>query len=71
MLGFVCGGWLMARQAQAADRRLAAGEGERGFLAAKLRTARFYAEHFLHRAPGCLPGVVAGDTVLGFDPEQL
>jgi hypothetical protein len=71
MLGLVCGGWLMARQAQAAERRLAAGDGDRGFLAAKLRTARFYAEHFLRRAPGCLPGIVAGDTVLGFDPEQL
>ena len=71
MLGIVCAGWLMARQALAADRHLAAGDGDNAFLAAKLQTARFYAEHFLARAPGVLAGAIGGATVLGFDPDQF
>jgi 3-(methylsulfanyl)propanoyl-CoA dehydrogenase len=71
MLGMVCGGWLLARQALAALRR-AAQEGDTdGFLADKVRTARFYAEHFLAAAPGRLPAVTGGATVLGFAPERL
>ena len=59
----MAGGWLMARLAAAALRREAD-----GFGAAKLATARFYAEHFLARAPSYLPGVTGGATILGFDP---
>ncbi len=69
LAGIVCAGWLMAAQALAAKRRLASGEGDVAFLAAKLAVARFYAAHFLARAPGCLPGIRGGDTVLGFDPD--
>ncbi len=69
--GTVCAGWLMARQALAASRRLAAGEGDAAFLAAKIATARFYADHFLALAPGHLPGVRSGTTILDFDPDQL
>ena len=71
MLGIVAAGWLMARQALAAARRLAETGGDAAFLASKIRTARFFAEHFLDRAEGCLGGVLGGDTVLGFDPAQL
>ena len=71
MAGIVCAGWLMARQALAADRHLKAGEGDPAFLAAKIRTVRFYAEHFLERAEGCLGGAIGGATVLGFDPDQF
>jgi hypothetical protein len=71
MLGAVCTGWLMTRQALAAARRLAAGEGNAAFLVAKVKTARFYAEHFLERAQGGLAGALGGATVLGFDPDQL
>ncbi len=71
MLGTVCAGWLMARQALAAARRLAASEGNAAFLAAKVKTARFYAEHFLERAQGGVAGALGGATVLGFDPDQL
>ena len=35
-----------------------------GFGAAKLATARFYAEHFLARAPSYLPGIRGGATVV-------
>jgi hypothetical protein len=38
---------------------------------AKLATARFYAEHFLARAPAYLPAIAGGATVIDFDPELL
>ena len=56
----------MARLALAARRRAAD-----GFAAAKLATARCYAEHYLARAPGYLPAIMGGATVLGFDAELL
>jgi 3-(methylthio)propanoyl-CoA dehydrogenase len=71
MLGIVSAGWLIARQALTAERRLKANGGDAGFFVAKLKTARFYAEHFLARAPGCLQGVLGGATVLDFPPEQF
>ncbi len=71
LFGIVCAGWLLARQALAADRLLAAGEGDPAFLRAKIATARFYAEHFLALAPGHLPGVLGGATVLAFDPDRF
>jgi 3-(methylsulfanyl)propanoyl-CoA dehydrogenase len=71
LFGIVCGGWLMARQALAADRLIAAGESDPAFLRAKLATARFYADNFLALAPGHLPAILGGATVLGFDPDQF
>jgi alkylation response protein AidB-like acyl-CoA dehydrogenase len=71
LFGTVCAGWLIARLALAAERRAAADPGEAAILSAKRATARFYAEHFLALAPGHLPGVVGGGTVLAFDPDQL
>jgi hypothetical protein len=65
MFGTVTGGWLMARLALAARAR----GGD--FAAAKLATARFYAEHFLARAPAYLPAITGGATVLDFDPDWL
>jgi alkylation response protein AidB-like acyl-CoA dehydrogenase len=64
LFGTVAGGWLMARLALAAT-------GRDGTVATKCATARFYAEHFLARAPAYLPGVTGGATVLDFDPELL
>jgi alkylation response protein AidB-like acyl-CoA dehydrogenase len=66
LFGTVAGGWLMARLAAAALQR----DADR-FSAAKLATARFYAEHFLARAPSYLPGVMGGATVVEFDPDQF
>src|SRR3954453_354922 len=65
LFGTVTGGWLMARLALAAHKR----GGD--FAAAKLATARFYAEHFLARAPAYLPAITGGATVVDFDPEWL
>ncbi|MEC5397462.1 acyl-CoA dehydrogenase [Uliginosibacterium sp. H1] len=51
LFGIVCGGWQMARAALAAQRLLKAGEGDAGFLNAKLVTARAYADQLLSQAP--------------------
>ncbi len=56
----------MARMALAA-RATAADD----FAAAKLATARFYAEHYLARAPAYLPAILGGATVVDFDPDWL
>ncbi len=71
LLGTVAGGWLMAKGALAAEARLEARTGDAGFNAAKLATARFYAEHVLPAAPGLLPGVTGGATIMGFDLERF
>ena len=65
LFGTVAGGWLLARLALAARSR-----GEQ-FAAGRLATARFYAEHYLARAPSYLPAIMGGDTVVDFDPDLL
>ncbi|TMK31512.1 MAG: acyl-CoA dehydrogenase [Alphaproteobacteria bacterium] len=66
LCGTVLGGWLMARVAALALQR-----HDAGLSAAKLATARFYAEHFLARAQAYLPAVMGGATVVDFDPDWL
>jgi len=56
--GIVLGGWLMARAALAAQRRLA--EGEDPFYRAKIATARFYADHLLSGAGGLQRAIEGG-----------
>jgi hypothetical protein len=67
LFGTVVGGWLMARLALAAESR----GRDPTFTAAKRATARFYAEHFLPRAPAYLPAIEGGATIVEFDPELL
>ena len=71
LVGLAAGGWLMARSALAAERRLLDGIGDPRFAKAKIATARFYAEHMLAAAPALLPAIRNGDTVLGFDADLL
>jgi 3-(methylthio)propanoyl-CoA dehydrogenase len=71
LFGAVAGGWLMTKGALAAEKRLAAQAGDAAFYRAKLATARFYAEHVLPGAPGLLPAVTGGATVMGFDLDRL
>jgi 3-(methylthio)propanoyl-CoA dehydrogenase len=66
LFGTVAGGWLMARLGLAAQ-----GHADIRFAAAKLATARCYAEHYLARAPSYLPAITGGATVLAFDPNLL
>jgi alkylation response protein AidB-like acyl-CoA dehydrogenase len=68
MTGYVLGGWLLAKSAAIAARRLAAGDGDADFLRGKIASARFYATHVLPRAHA-LGRVVEGgaDSVLDVD----
>jgi len=50
--GVVAGGWPMARAAQIAAVKVAAGDADADFYRAKLATARFYADQDLTRARG-------------------
>ncbi|MCL2830546.1 MAG: acyl-CoA dehydrogenase [Betaproteobacteria bacterium] len=59
MLGAVAGGWQMARSAMIAQSRIDAGDKD-PFYPAKIATTRFYADHFLTRAPMFSEIVTAG-----------
>jgi alkylation response protein AidB-like acyl-CoA dehydrogenase len=68
MFGITAGGWLLGVSALAA----AAGAGEDPFLAAKVETARFYADHVLPQAGGLLGTVTAGaDGLFAVEPGHL
>ena len=66
MLGVTAGGYLMARAAVAATKRLSDDEsdGDGVFLKAKIATARFYADHILPRAGVLLGPVTQGSELL-------
>jgi alkylation response protein AidB-like acyl-CoA dehydrogenase len=65
MCGIVTGGWLLARSALAAQRRLDAGTGDRReLLEQKIVTARFYCDQLLPQAAGFLAAVTAGPSDL-------
>jgi 3-(methylsulfanyl)propanoyl-CoA dehydrogenase len=59
LFGLVTGGWLMARQAAAASRRLATRDTDGDFLRTKVVTARFYCEQILPQTAGLLAAVTA------------
>ncbi len=66
LFGIVAGGWQLLRSALIAQQRLAvppgsADEGvDAGFYAAKINTARFYADHVLSQAPGLAYSIIHG-----------
>ena len=68
--GIVCGGWQMARAALVARRKLDAGTGDAGFYQAKLKTARFYADHLLPRVDGLKTVVLEGASAIQDYPED-
>ena len=72
LAGNLVAGWQMARALLAAERLLAAGEGDPGFLAAKVATARFYAEHLLSRAPAQRDAIVEGaESVMAMELDAF
>ncbi|MFO1153883.1 MAG: acyl-CoA dehydrogenase [Rhodospirillales bacterium] len=72
LMGTLVGGYEMARTALAAGRRLAAGDGDPDFLAAKLTTARYYAQHVMPRISALGRAIIDGsETVLALDPEAF
>ncbi|MBS0433665.1 MAG: acyl-CoA dehydrogenase [Proteobacteria bacterium] len=60
LAGNLMAGWQMARALLAAEAQLAQGDADKPFLAAKIATARFYAEHILAKAPGIRDAIVEG-----------
>ncbi|MCY4191409.1 MAG: acyl-CoA dehydrogenase [Rhodospirillaceae bacterium] len=70
LMGNVVGGWLMGKAAAAA-----VSEGVNGHAAwcgAKIKTARFYADHILSRSSGLLATIAeSGDTVMALKEDQF
>jgi alkylation response protein AidB-like acyl-CoA dehydrogenase len=65
--GYVAGGWQMARAALIAEKKL-----DDPFYAAKLVTARYYADHVLPKGLGFAHEVTAGGpTTMGLTEEQF
>jgi alkylation response protein AidB-like acyl-CoA dehydrogenase len=74
LMGIVAGGWMMARAALVAAEKVGAGQGNSaaGFYPAKIKTARFYAEHVLVEAAGLARAIVAGGaSALALSAEQF
>ncbi|HET7775084.1 MAG TPA: acyl-CoA dehydrogenase, partial [Azospira sp.] len=61
LLGIVAGGWQMARAALVAQEKIAGGDSD-PFYAAKIVTARFFADHQLTKAQGLTESIVDGAT---------
>ncbi|MEN9434466.1 MAG: hypothetical protein RLZZ422_2055 [Pseudomonadota bacterium] len=62
LMGYLCGGWLMIKSAQAAQSQLDQGEGDPAYLKAKLVTTKFYCEHLLPRTMSHLAAIQAGSA---------
>lgn len=62
--GYVLLGWLWARMAQVAHKKLAEGDSEEAFYEAKIKTARFYFERILPRCSAHRYGILG-------DPDTL
>jgi len=70
--GIVSGGWQMARAAQIAAKKIAAGDRETDFYKAKLATARFYATHVLAQDAALQRQIKDGSAdVLSLSEEQF
>ena len=64
LMGLTIGGWLLARQAQTAQKMLDRQEGDPAFLKAKITTAKFYAEQLLPQATALAPSITRGAELL-------
>ncbi len=72
LMGVVAGGWQMARAALICERKLQAKEGDAAFNTAKIKTARFFADHVLAQAAGFAVAVTQGaDAVMSLSEEQF
>ena len=72
MFGIVAGGYYMAKAALAAQQAGGSANGDAAFYAAKVTTARFYAEQLLPQAEGLLAAATSpDDTLFAIDPEAM
>jgi alkylation response protein AidB-like acyl-CoA dehydrogenase len=72
LCGTIIAGWLLAKEALAASKRLAAGDGDAAFLKGRIAMARFYADNILAESAGHLAQIHGGaESLLRIDPESL
>jgi acyl-CoA dehydrogenase len=72
LMGVVAGGWQLGRAALIAESKIGKKEGDQGFYAAKITTARFFADHVLSQAPGLAATVTHGAAaVMALTDEQF
>jgi alkylation response protein AidB-like acyl-CoA dehydrogenase len=72
LLGDVVGGWMLGKEALAASRKLAAGEGPTDYWRTRIGLARVFAEQILAQAPGLAQAVTQGSVDLfRASPESL
>jgi 3-(methylthio)propanoyl-CoA dehydrogenase len=64
LAGIVCGGAQLGRAALIATSKLAAKDGNAGFLRAKIITARHFSDHCLTHAPALRDTIVSGSAAL-------
>jgi len=72
LTGTVCGGWQLARAAQAARKRLADGSADKEFLEAKAATAAYYAQHIMPIAGAYRAAIEAGsESLMALTEDQF
>lgn len=72
LCGFAFGGWLLAKSAAIAERKLGEGNSDRKFLEGKIASARFYADHILPQTLALARVVEAGaSSVVDADAELI
>ncbi len=72
LMGITAGGWQMARAALLCEKKLLNKDGDQGFCAAKITTARFYADHVLTQASGLAATVESGAAaVMALTDDQF
>ena len=71
-MGYVAVGWQWLRMATVAKQQLAAGKGDKRFLEAKLKTARFYFGRLLPEAAALLAAIQAGSApIMAFADDEF
>ncbi|NMG17030.1 acyl-CoA dehydrogenase [Aromatoleum bremense] len=72
LFSIVTGGWQLGRSALVATDKLRAAAGQSTFYKTKVRTARFFTDHFLSRANGLALAITAGaEAVLAMDESNF
>jgi alkylation response protein AidB-like acyl-CoA dehydrogenase len=70
LAGVLTGGWQLARAAAVAAERVAQGDGDTDFYAAKLATANFYAQQIMPQASAYSLAVTGGAAAIMAVPED-
>ncbi|BFM04981.1 acyl-CoA dehydrogenase [Halioxenophilus aromaticivorans] len=72
LMGYLCGGWVMAKNQLHAQAQLAEGAGDAEFLKAKLVTANFYFEQLLPKTQAYFAAIESGsESTMALSEEQF